>query len=304
MLIGIAASSSFQTNRDVNLRPGESATIDGRTITYVKPTVAVDSEKFTFGSLLKVAEGDKVVGYLHPSQRFFKPTGQPVGMISSFFAGEATSEVGLRAGPGADLWIAERPNITAIQGRVRKADQGFAVCVKGGPGTSAPCKALRALMRGSVGNPKLEAQAMEQVSKVQGLTAANVAKTYLTDTAPATFKVIVNPLVTWLWIGGLIALAGALIAIWPTRGRRRGALVRTEADARKEAKYREIRDAELDHAVGKLSDEDFAAVDAELREEALEILDGEERETVPVNGNGNGGNGNGVHREPEKVEQG
>ena len=108
---------------------------------------------------------------------------------------------------------------------------------------------------------------------------------------------IVNPLVTWMWIGGLIALAGALIALWPARGRRRGALVRTEADARKEAKYREIRDAELDHATGKLSDEDFAVVDAELREEALEILDGEERQKVPVNGNGNGAH----PREPEKV---
>ncbi|HMC49504.1 MAG TPA: hypothetical protein VKH20_02580, partial [Solirubrobacterales bacterium] len=168
------------------------------------------------------------------------------------------------------------------------------------------------LMRASAANSELRAQALEQVSKLQGLAAANVAQTYLTDTAPATFKVIVNPLVTWLWIGGLIALAGALIAIWPARGRRRGALVRTEADARKEAKYREIRDAELDHAVGKLSDEDFAAVDAELREEALEILDREERERVPVNGNGSGVNGdgdgadgNGAHpRQPEKVEQG
>ena len=275
LLIGIAASSSFQTNRDVNLRPGESTTVDGRTITYVKPTVAVDEEKITFGSLLKIVENGKLVGYLRPSQAFFRPTGQETGMIASFFAGEATSEVGLRAGLGADLWIAERPNITAIQRRVREADQGFATCVKGGPGTPPQCKALGALMRGSVGNPALEARALEQVTKLQGLAAENVAKTYLTDTAPSTFKVIVNPLVTWMWIGGLIALAGALIAIWPTRGRRRGALVRTEADARKEAKYREIRDAELDHAVGKLSDEDFAAVDAELREEALQILDGE-----------------------------
>src|SRR4029078_4702871 len=129
-------------------------------------------------------------------------------------------------------------------------------------------------------------QALEQVTKLQGLAAANVAKTYLTDTAPATFKVIVKPLVTWMWIGGLIALAGALIAIWPTRGRRRGALVRTEADARKEAKYREIRDAELDHAVGKLSDEDFAVVDAELRREALEILDSENGAKVPVGADG------------------
>ena len=76
-----------------------------------------------------------------------------------------------------------------------------------------------------------------------------------------------------MWIRWLIALAGALIALWPTRGRRRGALVRTEADARKEAKYREIKDAELDHAAGKLSDEDFALLDAELRKEAVQILD-------------------------------
>lgn len=46
-----------------------------------------------------------------------------------------------------------------------------------------------------------------------------------------------------------------------------------ELEARKEAKYREIRDAELDHAAGKLSDEDFALLDAELRREAVEILD-------------------------------
>jgi hypothetical protein len=50
-------------------------------------------------------------------------------------------------------------------------------------------------------------------------------------------------------------------------------MVRTEADELKEAKYREIRDAELDHASGKLSDEDYAILDGELRKEAVEILD-------------------------------
>ena len=45
-----------------------------------------------------------------------------------------------------------------------------------------------------------------------------------------------------------------------------------DLEARKEAKYREIRDAELDHAQGKLSDEDWRAADAELRAEAIEIL--------------------------------
>ena len=45
-----------------------------------------------------------------------------------------------------------------------------------------------------------------------------------------------------------------------------------ELQAAKEAKYREIRDAELDREMGKLSHEDWRAVDRDLRGEAIEIL--------------------------------
>jgi hypothetical protein len=45
-----------------------------------------------------------------------------------------------------------------------------------------------------------------------------------------------------------------------------------ELNAAKEAKYREIRDAELDREMGKLSQADWRAVDRELRGEAIEIL--------------------------------
>lgn len=45
-----------------------------------------------------------------------------------------------------------------------------------------------------------------------------------------------------------------------------------DLEAAREAKYREIRDAELDHETGKLSDADFAAIDRTLRAEAAEIL--------------------------------
>jgi hypothetical protein len=45
-----------------------------------------------------------------------------------------------------------------------------------------------------------------------------------------------------------------------------------ELEAARDAKYREIRDAELDHRTGKLSDSDFEAVDQDLRAEAIEIL--------------------------------
>jgi len=48
--------------------------------------------------------------------------------------------------------------------------------------------------------------------------------------------------------------------------------VLAELEARKQSKYREIRDTELDHAQGKLSDEEFARQDAELRGEAVAIL--------------------------------
>jgi hypothetical protein len=45
-----------------------------------------------------------------------------------------------------------------------------------------------------------------------------------------------------------------------------------ELEAAKEAKYREIRDAELDHRMGKLDKGDWHGVDRELRGEAIEIL--------------------------------
>jgi hypothetical protein len=45
-----------------------------------------------------------------------------------------------------------------------------------------------------------------------------------------------------------------------------------ELEVAREAKYREIRDAELDYRTGKLSREDYEAIDADLRAEALEIL--------------------------------
>ena len=45
-----------------------------------------------------------------------------------------------------------------------------------------------------------------------------------------------------------------------------------ELEARKEALYRQIRDAELDREQGKLSSEDWARQDAELRRETIEVL--------------------------------
>jgi hypothetical protein len=45
-----------------------------------------------------------------------------------------------------------------------------------------------------------------------------------------------------------------------------------DLEARKEAKYRQIRDAEADKAAGKLTEQDFERLDHELRSEAIAIL--------------------------------
>jgi membrane protein implicated in regulation of membrane protease activity len=74
----------------------------------------------------------------------------------------------------------------------------------------------------------------------------------------------------------VLALLVAAVLIVPLRRRgveeRREETRLAELEAAKEAKYREIRDAELDHQMGKLSDEDWRAVDRDLRAEAIEIL--------------------------------
>ena len=77
----------------------------------------------------------------------------------------------------------------------------------------------------------------------------------------------------------LIVLAGAVFLISaPLRAARRPddgdspTADVAELEAARDAKYREIRDAELDLRTGKLSDADHAAIDGSLRAEAVEIL--------------------------------
>ena len=76
----------------------------------------------------------------------------------------------------------------------------------------------------------------------------------------------------------VIALLG--VVVWLVSGPLRTAPAVEEAEAArredleaaKEAKYREIRDAELDYRTGKLSEADWRALDRELRGEAMDLL--------------------------------
>jgi hypothetical protein len=56
------------------------------------------------------------------------------------------------------------------------------------------------------------------------------------------------------------------------RAEQRDEVRRADLEAAREAKYREIRDAELDYRTGKLSQADWKRADRELRREAIDIL--------------------------------
>jgi cytochrome c-type biogenesis protein CcmF len=191
LLIGIAASSSFQTNRDLRLDVGQSAKVGDYDVTYEKATTATASngEYVEFGAVLRVTKDGKTET-LTPSRRYFASTdanADPATPVANFFDGESTSEVGLDAGVRNDLWTAFQPDLGNIRGPIKEADRKFN---KLGP-------------------------------DVQGLLINAIAQRYTSNPLPANFRVIVDPLVTWLWIGALIAIGGALIAGWPGAGARR-----------------------------------------------------------------------------------
>jgi hypothetical protein len=86
----------------------------------------------------------------------------------------------------------------------------------------------------------------------------------------------------------------ALVALFVTRPLWRTAAPRSDArqesdqiaelEAARDAKYREIRDAELDRRTGKLSEQDYEAIDRALRAEAIEILRALDEAREGVNG--------------------
>ncbi len=82
-------------------------------------------------------------------------------------------------------------------------------------------------------------------------------------------------------LAALVIAALMAFVLWalsgPFRGRGRAVAAgdtdeRRALESAKQAKYSEIRDNETDYRTGKLSDEDFRALDRQLRSEAVEIL--------------------------------
>jgi cytochrome c-type biogenesis protein CcmF len=187
LFLGVAASSAFVTQRDVRLSPGQSTKVGDYTVTYLRPTAKLGGDRagtgapISFGAVLELRKRGKRE-LLRPSRNFYPTQDASKGAIGRFFEGEATSEVDLRWGARQDFWAAVRPDISELDAPIREANAKFADS-----------------------NPD-----------VQGLVIAAITDRYRRDPPPAAFRFIVSPLVAWIWVGGGIALLGALVAAWPS----------------------------------------------------------------------------------------
>jgi cytochrome c-type biogenesis protein CcmF len=187
LFLGVAASSAFLDQRDVRLAPGDSFDVNGYQVTYREATAKLGGDSagtgapISFGAVLDVRKDGKHF-VMRPSRNYYATADPSLGTISRFFEGEATSEVDVRWGLTRDLWLAVRPDIGSLDKPIREADAKFA---------DAP-------------------------GDVQALIVAALAERYRRDPPPAAFRAIASPLVVWIWIGGGIALLGALVAAWPS----------------------------------------------------------------------------------------
>jgi hypothetical protein len=86
------------------------------------------------------------------------------------------------------------------------------------------------------------------------------------------YVIVLLLLVAVVWVVSGPLRRGASAETGADREKVGDSMQRIDLEAGRDAKYREIRDAELDHQTGKLSDEDYEAIDSTLRAEAISLL--------------------------------
>ena len=198
-LIGVAASTSFQHSRTATIKPGQSVTLDGYRFRYLRPVASASAQKLTFGAVVAVTSGARPVTTLRTSYGLYPSQDPTAGPIGRFFNGSDESSVGLDAGLTHDLWIDINPNVNQLQPLITKGDAVFQTAINNAlkQPAAAQTRALTAIYS-------------ERDVAIEELVQQSVNHPWA-----VTFLVIVSPLVTWLWLGAIIAALGGLIALWP-----------------------------------------------------------------------------------------
>jgi cytochrome c-type biogenesis protein CcmF len=144
--VALAASGSYLRQAELELRPGETATVDGHTVEYLGTTTSRSARVVTVAARVRV--DDQRV--FEPRLNRYRRNGQVIGTPS------------VRVGPTEDVYL-------ALTSSPETADPG-------GDGAATDAIGLR---------------------------------------------VVVQPLVVWVWTGGMVMVLGTVLALIPGRSRRR-----------------------------------------------------------------------------------
>src|SRR3989440_506249 len=115
LFVGVAASSTFQHTRDASLVPRQTGRVDGYDQRYAQATGRVADDPggtgafMTLGAVLDVSKGGRHVATLRPARNYY-PGDPSQGTVGQYIMGDATSEVGLKAGLTRDFWVAVQPD--------------------------------------------------------------------------------------------------------------------------------------------------------------------------------------------------
>jgi cytochrome c-type biogenesis protein CcmF len=198
LLIGVAASATFQSSHYVELKPGQSNVVGGYTMKVERPTAAIVTDPtstgalLTLGAFVRVTRGGHYVTTLHPTAEYYPdPTGAE-GPVGSLIGGDAVSELSLVTSPRRDISAAIDAAFlqSTFQSELNRANQ---------------------LADSDTAGPKAR-------SELSYILLAAIVHHYLADPPAAQFKLTSSPLVMWLWLGALVVFAGGLVAIWPSPG--------------------------------------------------------------------------------------
>jgi cytochrome c-type biogenesis protein CcmF len=182
LLIGVAASSAFNSSVERTLRVGQSFSTGGYDVKYVRATSAASNENLSFGAVLDVSRNGRHVVTLYPARNNYPMNSDAPGPVARYFEGEVTTEVALKAGMFRDLWASVAPDTTRLKRAIDAAGK----------------------------LPQIETN-----RDIQAIAITAIVRSFPNSDPPMHILFLVNPLVTWIWIGAIIVLLGALTALWP-----------------------------------------------------------------------------------------
>ena len=178
--VAFAASQSFAHQGEFRLSPGDSAVVAGHEITYLGVETVEHPQKVVVRARVRV-DGD---GVFTPALNRFQFGGQAIGTPS------------VRVGFADDVYLA----LLALPG-----EEGSVT----GTGSDTSDAVADAAGDGSEDGDGADADS-GGADEAAGQPAADAV----------LLRVIVQPMIVWLWIGGGVMAFGTILAAWPGKRRR------------------------------------------------------------------------------------